>query len=338
MKDLIMAGTYVVDSDKLEIGGVPILFFLLGVAVFVVIIAVVIICICSSKKKSNQQKAPLQPAVGQPPRPMPPMPPQPGQGVPVQPQMMQGAPVQPQTVQGAPVHPQMMQGAPVRPQMMQGTPVQPQTMQGTPVRPVQGDPVQPQAMQGVPVQPQPVQIQPQPVQIQPQPVQMQSQPVQMQPQPVQIQPQPVQVQPAPTWQPQPASSAQGAYGYGVSAADDKTQIITDDDDSTQIMTQEYVLCLSDKMDPEKTFRIPLRGTVIIGRRAGEANLVIDYDKSVSGRHCQVREADGRVFVEDMQSANGTMVDGKRILSETEIVSGSTLTLGRVELRVDISCE
>ena len=119
--------------------------------------------------------------------------------------------------------------------------------------------------------------------------------------------------------------------------DDRTQIITDDD-STQIITQEYMLNLSDKANPERTFRVPLRGTVIIGRRAGEANIVIDYDKSVSGRHCQVREADGRVFVEDMQSANGTLVDGMRILSETEIVSGSVLTLGRVELKVDICCE
>ncbi len=315
MKDLVMAGTYVVNSDKLEIGGVPILFFLLGVAVFVVIIAVVIICICSSsKKKSNRQGAPLQPAVGQPPRPMPPMPPQPGQGVPVQP--------------------------------MQGVPVPPQPMQGAPMRQVQPTPVQ--------VQPTPVQVQPTPVQVQPTPVQVQPAPVQVQPTPVQVQPTPVQVrqvQPTPV-QVQPAPSAPRAYGYGVSAADDndktqiimddeddRTQIMTEDDDSTQIMTpQEYVLCLSDKTNPEKTFRVPLRGTVIIGRRAGEVNLVIDYDKSVSGRHCQVREADGRVFVEDLQSANGTMVDGLRILSETEIVSGSVLTLGRVELKVDICCE
>lgn len=288
MKDLIMSGTYVVNSDKLEIGGVPILFFLLGVAVFLVIIAVVIICICSSsKKKSNMQGAPLQPAAGQPPRPMPPMPPQPGQGVPVR-------PAQPQPV------------PPVQPAPVQPTPVQ---VQSTPVRPVQ-----------------------------PTPVQVQSTPVQVQSTPVQVQPTPVQVQPTPVRQPQPAPSASGTYGYGVSAVDDdKTQII-EDDDCTQIMAQEYVLCLSDKTNPEKTFRVPLRETVIIGRRAGEATLVIDYDKSVSGRHCQVRERDGRVFVEDLQSANGTMVDGMRILSETEIVSGSVLTLGRVELKVDICCE
>lgn len=227
MRELIMSGTYVVNSDKMEIGGVPILFFLLGVAVFFVIIAVVIICMCSGKKKSNGQGAPLQPTAVQPPCPLPPQP-------------------------------------------MQSVP---------PVQPVQ-------PMQSV----------------------------------------------------QPAPSAPGTYGYGISVDDDdRTQIITDDD-STQIITQEYMLNLSDKANPERTFRVPLRGTVIIGRRAGEANIVIDYDKSVSGRHCQVREADGRVFVEDMQSANGTLVDGMRILSETEIVSGSVLTLGRVELKVDICCE
>lgn len=221
-------GSYVVDTDSLRIGGVPILLFLLGVAVFAIVIVAVIIAMCTGKKKTNKQEIPLQPAA---PRP-------------------------------------------------------------------------------APVSPAPP-----------------------------IVPQPAPVSPAPPIGLQPMTPLQNGYGYGTQPTDDDDRtVIMTGDDGTQIMAQEYVLRLTDKAKPEKLFRMPLRGTVIIGRRAGEANLVIDYDKSVSGRHCRIREADGRVFVEDMQSANGTMVDGMRIQSETEIVSGSVLTLGRVELKVEIYCE
>lgn len=228
MKDFIVMGSYVADTDSLRIGGVPILLFLLGVAVFAIVIVAVIIAMCTGKKKTNKQEIPLQPAA---PRPAPASP------------------------------------------------------AGS------------------------------------------------------VAPRPAPVSPAPPIEPRPMTPLQNGYGYGAQPADDDDRtVIMTGDDGTQIMAQEYVLCLTDKAKPEKSFRMPLRGTVIVGRRAGEANLIIDYDKSVSGRHCRIREADGRIFVEDMQSANGTMVDGMRIQSETEIVSGSVLTLGRVELKVEIYCE
>lgn len=194
-------------------------------------------------------------------------------------------------------------------QSAQPRPVQPvQPMQNAPVQPMQNAPVQP--MQNVPVQP--VQSAPvQPVQpIQPAPVP-----------PVQS----VPIQPAPM--PQPA--------YASSAEDDGTQIMPEGDDSTQILSQEYILSLTDTKNPAQVFQMPLNGVVVVGRKAGEANLVIDYEKSVSGRHCQLKEVGGRIYVEDLQSANGTLVNGIRIQSETEITSGSILTLGRLELKVDI---
>lgn len=84
--------------------------------------------------------------------------------------------------------------------------------------------------------------------------------------------------------------------------------------------------------------MPLGNGIVIGRRAGEANLVLDYEKSISGRHCKVYERNGRYYVEDLQSANGTLVNGVRVQNETEMISGSILTLGRAEVRVEIRCE
>lgn len=74
------------------------------------------------------------------------------------------------------------------------------------------------------------------------------------------------------------------------------------------------------------------------REAGDASLVIDYEKSLSGRHCQVSERNGKFYVKDLQSSNGTLLNGVRILAEMELCSGSILTLGRLEMKVEIKCE
>lgn len=122
---------------------------------------------------------------------------------------------------------------------------------------------------------------------------------------------------------------------------EKTVLVSaqEDGDRTQMIwtgaAKQYTLHLTDMKNPGKTFQAPLGDTVIIGRRAGEANLVIDYEKSISGRHCQISERGGRFYVKDLQSSNGTMLNGTRILSEMELHSGSVLTLGRLEVKVEI---
>ena len=125
---------------------------------------------------------------------------------------------------------------------------------------------------------------------------------------------------------------------------DKTVLMTDsssdeDGDSTRMIwggaAKQYTLNLTDSKNPGRTFQIPIKDSVIIGRRAGEANLVIDYDKSVSGKHCAVSERNGKFYVKDLQSSNGTLLNGTRILAEMELHSGAVLTLGRLEMKVEI---
>ena len=45
--------------------------------------------------------------------------------------------------------------------------------------------------------------------------------------------------------------------------------------------------------------------------------------------------DGKFYIRDLQSANGTYVNGSKILAETEIYSGNILKLGRLELRFEV---
>lgn len=121
--------------------------------------------------------------------------------------------------------------------------------------------------------------------------------------------------------------------------DDRTVI--DGDDRT-VITGGYgqgmpvaTLVLTDQNMNGREFTCPLSGEVVIGRRHNENGLVIDYDHSISGRHCMVHGMGGRYFVQDLHSTNLTKLNGEVIYGDTELHNGDTLTLGRVVFRVDI---
>lgn len=95
----------------------------------------------------------------------------------------------------------------------------------------------------------------------------------------------------------------------------------------------YEVRLTDQSNPAKFFSFPVNDSVIIGRNSQNCNVVIDYDESVSGRHCELESRNGRFFIRDLRSLNGTRVNGIKVLSETEIFSGNILRLGQVEMKV-----
>ena len=112
-----------------------------------------------------------------------------------------------------------------------------------------------------------------------------------------------------------------------------------DDQSTQMIwngcQRQHNLILTDLNNTGKTFQMPITGDIIIGRKSAEANLIIDYDKSVSGKHCVICEKQGKFYVRDLQSSNGTKVNDAFVLSEVEIYSGCILTIGRLAMKVEI---
>lgn len=62
----------------------------------------------------------------------------------------------------------------------------------------------------------------------------------------------------------------------------------------------------------------------IGRRP-ENDLVLN-DRRVSGHHARLSGADGRVFVEDLESGNGVLVNGQRVQRQA-LASGDELSVG-----------
>ena len=65
---------------------------------------------------------------------------------------------------------------------------------------------------------------------------------------------------------------------------------------------------------------------IVGAR-DTCDIVIDQP-TVSGEHCRLEFDDGRVFIEDLQSTNGTFVNGERIYQRKQIHPDALVTLGK----------
>ena len=92
----------------------------------------------------------------------------------------------------------------------------------------------------------------------------------------------------------------------------------------------WLLKTADDADPAFTFRILPGSIKTIGRSAG-AEFIVDAGL-VSRLHCQLTAGAAELAVVDLESTNGTFVNGQRITRAT-LKEGDTLGVGRVELIV-----
>ena len=76
--------------------------------------------------------------------------------------------------------------------------------------------------------------------------------------------------------------------------------------------------------------IPLRNALSIGRGPGN-DLIVDED-TVSGRHALVVQRDGRWWIDDLQSRNGTQVNASEVVGSRQLKPGDIIQIGRVSLR------
>lgn len=95
------------------------------------------------------------------------------------------------------------------------------------------------------------------------------------------------------------------------------------------------IILTDVSNPIRTFQTSIATSVVIGRIPGAGKIVIDYDKSISGNHCEMCLRDNRFYVKDLGSSNGTFLNDSRVIAETEVYSGSILKLGRLVMRIEM---
>ena len=86
-----------------------------------------------------------------------------------------------------------------------------------------------------------------------------------------------------------------------------------------------------KTGPEAGRRVELDLEVAIGRQ--DADLVLE-DPEVSRRHAVLRRSGASVVVEDLDSTNGTFVNGERIRSPITVGPGDQVRVGRTMLEIE----
>ena len=76
-------------------------------------------------------------------------------------------------------------------------------------------------------------------------------------------------------------------------------------------------------------RYLLTGPITVIGRGSEADIIVD-DSGVSRRHLEIRLMQGHAIATDLNSTNGTFVEGHRVDAAT-LLDGNTLTVGRTRI-------
>jgi serine/threonine protein kinase len=77
-----------------------------------------------------------------------------------------------------------------------------------------------------------------------------------------------------------------------------------------------------------------RPITIIGRRKSDINV---HDKLISSKHCSITLAEGKLYLRDLASLNGTVVNGRKI-REIELRPGIVVSMGRTKFVAELEHE
>ncbi len=76
--------------------------------------------------------------------------------------------------------------------------------------------------------------------------------------------------------------------------------------------------------------------VTIGSQYGNAKLKIWNDATISKAHCILYSYNMTAYIKDIGSSNGTFVNGKRIFTDTIILTNDELVIGNTHLLVEVN--
>ena len=106
--------------------------------------------------------------------------------------------------------------------------------------------------------------------------------------------------------------------------------------TVQLWGQDEIcrITLTDIHSPEKFYQVSMGSSLIIGASI-ESDICVNYDRTVSRTHCEIVWEGGELFLINHSQSNGTLLNGVRVVSKTPLTSGSIITMGRVEMRIEI---
>jgi len=85
----------------------------------------------------------------------------------------------------------------------------------------------------------------------------------------------------------------------------------------------------------KAYDVNLVDHAVIGRHPTECAVIIADDPEISARHCQLVREDTAVFIRDLESRNGTLVNGVPIVGRHKLYDDDLLSIGRTNFRFSL---
>jgi Inner membrane component of T3SS, cytoplasmic domain len=85
---------------------------------------------------------------------------------------------------------------------------------------------------------------------------------------------------------------------------------------------------------EEGSAFPLNSAPVTVGRGGQNDLVLEGDEFASSRHVRIEVRGDGVWVQDLDSTNGTYVNGSRVAGAQRLDPGDILRVGETDLRVE----
>ncbi len=96
----------------------------------------------------------------------------------------------------------------------------------------------------------------------------------------------------------------------------------------------YQLVVIKGRSANQALKLPSDGVTTVGRQKG-CQIRIGSSQ-VSRKHCELFEKHGHLLVKDLNSSNGTIVNGKKVQGQQVLEAGNILLIGSVAFRVEQS--
>lgn len=105
---------------------------------------------------------------------------------------------------------------------------------------------------------------------------------------------------------------------------------SEDKNDTKYVEPSHVVKFTNVENLVQMYQCGIMDKVLVGRDPTSCAIAITTDDAVSSKHCEISFIDGQYYVEDMDSSNGTYVNGYRISAKEEIKAGDKIKIGKWE--------
>lgn len=103
--------------------------------------------------------------------------------------------------------------------------------------------------------------------------------------------------------------------------------------NTQLAMGKIVIIAGISPTAPEGYEFPLTPLMSIGRST--TNSIVLEDEYVSNEHALISYKDGKWWLEDLGSRNGTLLNDLPVTERTLIVSGDNITIGNTALKLDL---